>query len=474
MLFQRNLVFRTVLFSITFLFVLFAAGAIYYPHIAIGEMGIFGYGFPGMTKSDPPVFGSEEHLKLQVPQVLPLKKITLAKAKNLGSYGSTVATQLEIFKAAAETHYLGLITSASNLTEAQKKTIRAYVKKAGKKLSASFKKVATSAATLANNDKGMVEFATLTKKILEKPYSLAGKAKKIKGRYFGLPFKGKVIANADKAEAVYQINSYIGFLIHFLSNVNSSGALINQLKAISTSAQGTYLEKLRTSLNVVFVSAIKDLTKQSTKMFTRLYKGKTKKAKDFDLMNAIADGDNTFALFSDNISAGSSRSPNLTFNLDRSTNTMIVGLENVRGGPIAFTAVYNPDVSPATLNFSNASATFVTEFATLASIVMGQFTLNTNLSTKSKLETNNIIIGADVTIVAGQADFSVAFTISKKGFISGTFDLNLPGLPEGFPMDVTFIGYITNSGVMEMVQLIAFPTSLGTGGHSELIYSRTP
>ncbi|MDC0357349.1 hypothetical protein OAO01_00905 [Oligoflexia bacterium] len=461
---------RATFVSATCIVLALLVGSLYLPYVAIGEMGTFFRNLPGMPKVEA-LPSISETLALNsdtTPKVLALKKVKLPAPTGLGTFGGTVSSQLKIFGQGAEDHFLSLINSAPNLTEAQKKLIRKSVSKTHKKLWAAFGKIGKASAqvgvTLSEQ-----QFIALSKDILKKQLAIPAKKKKkkrVKATYFALPLGGKVVANESKAVAVYQLNSYIGFLIHFLSNSNSGNSLINQLKAISNSSQAAYLEQLRTGLNSIFVATIGDLTKQTTQMLTKLYKGKTAKAKDFDFMNFVNDGDNSFTLAFNNISAGSSRAPTLSLNLDRTNSTVVVKLENVRGGPIEFKGVYDAAASPQTIAFSDASATFESAFATLASIVAGQFTLNANLSTDSTIQTNNIVLGTDITIVPGQASLNLAFEVSNKGLVSGTLDLNLPGLPEGIPMEVTFIGYVDNSMALHMMQLVALPSSLGTGGHS--------
>lgn len=438
-------------------------GLLFQPYVAIGEMGLWSLVLPGMARNEAPGLLSDNSDNNY-------RKLTLPRPSGLGTYGATVAAQLEIFKQSAEDHFLGNITSATNLTEQQKTLIRRSVAKMGKKLSGAFTRVGkTSGRSLA------VPVSATTKESLRAAFTVraARGGRRIRGKFLPMPLNGKIPGSESKAIAVYQVNSYLGFLIHFLSNSNSSGSLINQLKDIATTEQAAYLEELRTRLNLVLASSIGSVTKQTKAMLARVYRKKSKRTRKLSFMDFLAEGDNTFAFASDSISAGTSRAPSLAFNLDTSTRTAMVTLENVRGGPIAFTTVYDPVAAPPTLTVSNGSASFVSAFATFASFIGGQFAFPLQMSSRSTIQDSRLLIETSYTIVAGQADITIDLSITKKGYISGTIDLNLPGLPEGFSMDVCLFGYVNNQGAFEMMQLGAFPTSLGTGGHQIQKYTRT-
>jgi len=452
---------------ITFSLVVVTLGALFVgAKVAIGEF-IASYGSLGMQINMP-----TPKVELNPGTTLALKNIDLPAASNLGSYGTTVSQQLEIFKNLVDTAFLANIDAAANLSSSQKSIIRKTVNKASARLSTAF-------TTLSNTStiSELPADALLAQAFMAKPAKLrvpTARSRRVRAKFFKLPLNGKTPRSESKAIAVYQVNSYYGFLIHNLSNENSSGSLINQLKAIASTSQASYLEQLRTALNALFVSAIDDVTKQSCLIFKKLAVKRAAKNKKFTFNNFFAEGTNAFSVSSNNYTNGSTRAFNLGVVLEKLKFSAVITMDNVSGGPVQFTATLNPTTTPPTAAITNGTASFSGAFATLVGIIMNQFAPTLTLSANSAVTAKKIVFATTLVLIANVAEFTLDITVSRKGFINGTGKVVLPGGSKGLPMTYKYIGFIGKNGKGFMYQLNAFPASQGTGAHNLHKYTFSP
>ncbi|RMG39375.1 MAG: hypothetical protein D6719_13515 [Candidatus Dadabacteria bacterium] len=393
-------------------------------------------------------------------------KIKLPKATGLGTYGKTVAQNAITFTQSAADGFLSNINAATNLSDSQKKAIRAFVSQVIKKLNKEYNRLIRLSSAVAAGQVSEAQFVRASKRVLRKATvrRAKGKKRRVKGQFFRLPFGGRVVASESKAFAVYQLNSFIGFLIQFLTNQNTNSLIQQFINAGATTSQKSYLELLRKRLNVVLLATIKNLTKQTFGMLKLVLKRAAKKNRGFAFSKFLKEGDNSFSLLSDTITSGTQRSVSVSLNFEEIKVTIIASLSNVKGGPVQFKATL--DGNPATMvTLSNTSANFDSNFANFVGFVAGKFDMTAGL-TAGTFKDNSIVVKGSKTLVAGQASVSWDLRVKRNGLINGSYLLNFPGLPQGLAMNCKMTGIIKKDGTGTMYRTCSFATSLGTGGHS--------